>query len=267
MTPAGDVVVSRDGIRLATGSHGDPDAPVFLLLHGVGSSSRFLEEAFAGPVVTAGWRLVTVDLRGHGGSSPVRDPAGHGHARHVADVGALAERFAPTVVGGVSLGGHAAVGAAVAGLSCRAVLACLPAWSGRAVPGEGPHAAVADEVRRVGVPAMVERFRRDTEMLPWLREVLVRDWTSHDATSLAAALQALDGGLAPTTAELGTLPTPLGLVAWPDDPGHPLDVARSWARTAPHAHLQQLTLQDMEVERSALGRAAVAALDALGVAP
>ena len=260
-------MTSRDGVRLRAASLGRTADPVLLLLHGVGSSSRFLHEAFAEPVVAAGWRLVVADLRGHGGSSPVRDPAAHAHARHVADVVALAERFAPAVVGGVSLGGHAAVGAAVAGLACRAVLACLPAWSGRAVPGRGPHAAVAEEVRCVGVPAMVERFRHDTGMLPWLREVLVRDWAAHDPTSLAAALVALDGGLAPTTAELAHLQVPLGLVGWPDDPGHPLDVARSWARTAPRTELRQLTLQDVQAARTALGRAAVATLDTLGVAP
>lgn len=119
----------------------------------------------------------------------------------------------------------------------------------------------------MGVSSMVDRFRRDTEMLPWLRDVLVRDWAAHDPTSLAAALVALDGGLAPTTTELASLQVPLGLVAWPDDPGHPIDVAHSWARTAPRSHLQELTLHDVQDDRSALGRAAVATLDALGVAP
>ncbi len=132
------------------------------------------------------------------------------------------DRFAPTVIGGVSLGGQAAVGAAAAQVPCDAVLACLPAWSGRAVPGEGPHAAVAAEVASVGVAGMLARFRADTTMVPWLREVLLRDWAAHDPASLAAALTALDGGQAPTGTELADLPVPLAVVGWPDDPGHPL---------------------------------------------
>lgn len=268
MTPAGTTVArSTDGTRLHAVAHGPEDAPTVLLLPGVGSSSQFVLEAFADPLASAGWRLVAADLRGHGAGTPLPDPAAHAFGRHVEDVAALAERVAPEVLGGVSLGGHAAVGAALAGVPCRAVVACLPAWTGRAVPGRGPHAAVADEVRRRGVTGMVERFRQDTDMLPWLREVLVREWARHDPASLAAALVALDGGLAPTSTELSTLAVPLGLVGWPDDPGHPWAVARSWASTAPRAHLEGLGLADVEAQRSALGHAATESLAALGVQP
>lgn len=265
--PRDHTVATDDGARLHATEWGPDGAPAVLLLHGVGSSSQFLTEAFATPLAQSGWRLVAADLRGHGDSTPLHDPAAHAHGCHVADVAALVGRFAPQVVGGVSLGGHAAVGAASAGVPCRAVVACLPAWTGRAVPGEGPHAAVAEEVRRVGVATMIDRFRGDTALVPWLREVLVRDWSRHEAASLAAALVALDGGLAPTTRELAALPVPLALVAWPDDPGHPLAVARSWEWAAPRSHLQQLSLDDVQADRTALGRAAVDALGALEVTP
>lgn len=253
------------GVRLHVVEVGPASAPAMLVLHGVGSSSRFVRDAFGQPVHDAGWRLLTADLRGHGASTPVTDPGAHGFDRHVDDVAALAARFAPAVVGGVSLGGHAAVGAVAAGVPCDAVLACLPAWSGRAVPGRGPHAAVAAEVAEVGVAGMVARFRTDTTMVAWLRDVLVRDWSAHDPQSLAAALTALDGGQAPTSAELADLPVPLAVVGWPDDPGHPLAVARDWRRVAPRAHLAETSLDAVERDRTALGRAAVAALTALEV--
>lgn len=259
-----DIHVGR-GTTLHVNEVGPASAPAMLMLHGVGSSSRFVGEAFAEPVCGAGWRLVAADLRGHGASSPVPDPVAHRFDRHVDDVAALASRLGPEVIGGVSLGGHAAVGAAAAGVACRAVLACLPAWSGRAAPGEGPHAAVAAEVAAVGVDGMVARFRADTTMVPWLREVLVRDWASHDPVSLAAALTSLDGGQAPTSAELAGLPVPLALVGWPDDLGHPLAVARDWQQVTPRAHLAETTLDAVQRDRTALGRAAVAALAALGV--
>ena len=260
-------VPTSEGVRLHVVEVGGTDAPTLLLLHGVGSSSRFLVETFAAPARAAGWRLLAVDLRGHGGSTALTDPAAHAFDQHVADVAALADRFTPQVVGGVSLGGHAAVGAAAAGVACRGVLACLPAWAGRAVPGEGPHAAVAAEVGAVGVAGMLARFRTDTAMVPWLREVLVRDWGAHDPDSLAAALTALDGGQAPTSDEVAGLPVPLALVGWPDDPGHPIAVARDWARTAPRAHLAETSLAAVQEDRTALGHAAVDALTALGLTP
>ncbi len=253
-----------DGVTLYVSEVGATAAPAVLVLHGVGSSSRFVREAFAGPVCDAGWRLLAVDLRGHGASTPLPDPASHSFDRHVGDVGVLVARFSPDVIGGISLGGHVAVGAATAGVPCRAVLACLPAWTGRAVPGKGPHAAVAAEVARVGVGGMVARFRTDSTMVPWLRDVLVRDWSSHDPASLAAALTALDGAQAPTSTELADLPVPLGLVGWPDDPGHPLAVARDWQQLAPRADLVETSLAAVQHDRTALGHAALTTLRRVG---
>lgn len=267
MTVRRHEVDGAGGVRLHVVEDGAADRPAVLLLHGVGSSSAFLREAFAVPLAGAGWRLLAADVRGHGASSALPTVADHAFDHHVADVAHLVERFAPQVVGGVSLGGQACVGAAAAGVACEAVVACLPAWSGRAVPGEGPHAAVAAEVASVGVAGMLERVAEDTTMVPWLREVLVRDWPTHDPASLAAALTALDGGQAPTATELASLPVPLAVVGWPDDPGHPLAVARDWAAAAPRGRLAATSLDAMQADRTALGRAAVEALAALGVTP
>lgn len=258
-------VAGADGVELTVHEHGAPTAPGILLVHGAGSSTTFLQEALAPPLVAAGWRVVAVPLRGHVGASPVTDPAGHAHDRLVADVVAVARASRVEVVGGVSRGAHAAVGAVADGLAVRGVVACLPAWSGRAVPGEGPHAAVAAEVRADGIAAMIERLREDHEMVPWLREVLVRDWSRHDPDSLAAALLALDGGAAPTGAEVAALRAPLAVVGWPDDPGHPLAIARDWAATAPHGVLRMTSVAAVQRDRTALGRTTVAALRELGV--
>jgi pimeloyl-ACP methyl ester carboxylesterase len=260
-------VPAGDDVELQVIEVGDPDAPAVLLLHGVGSSSRFLIEAFSAPLQERGWRLLAADLRGHGASTPLRDANSHAHARHVEDVCRLVEHLGPSVIGGVSLGGHAAVGAAAAGVSCAAVIACLPAWSGESRPGHGPHAAVASEVAAIGIDGILERLRRQDGMAPWLREVLLRDWPSHQPASLAAALTALDGGDAPTVEQVSRLASPLALVAWPDDPGHPIEVARQWAGAAPTAHLEQITIGDLQPARRAMGDAAVRALDALGVTP
>ncbi|MBW3659804.1 MAG: alpha/beta hydrolase, partial [Actinobacteria bacterium] len=172
----------------------------------------------------------------------------------------------PVTVAGISLGGHVAVAwaASVGALRARAVVACLPAWTGRAVPGEGAHAAVAAEVARSGVDGMIASFREDHTMEPWLREVLLRDWPVHDPASLTAALTALDGGLAPTEVELRGLAVPLGLVAWPDDAGHPIAVAREWRDLAPRAVLEEIRLGDLAGSPAPLGAAALRALSALG---
>lgn len=260
------MIVSNEGAELAAYVDGDPEAPALVLGHGVGSSARFLREAFADPVTMAGWRLVTYDLRGHGGSTDARDPGDLGLAAYASDAAAVAAAVDARVLGGVSLGGHAAV-AAVASrrVEVAAVLACLPAWSGDAVEGEGPHAVVASEVRAVGIDGVLARLEQATDLPVWLRDLLLRDYRGHDSASLAAALLALDGATAPSRSDIERLGVPIALVAWSDDPGHPDAVAHDWADAAGRAAVVQTTIDAVGRDRRAMGRAAVAALRRVGV--
>jgi 3-oxoadipate enol-lactonase len=248
-------------VDLAVAELGDPDARAVVLAHGVGSSARFVAAACAAPLVDAGWRLVTYDARGHGGSTPCPDPADHGLDAYAADLAAVVAGTAGVAaVGGVSLGGHAA-------LRWRGDLprvVCLPAWWGRATPGEGPHAHVASEVRQVGVGAVTDRLRADTTMPSWLRDTLVTDYGRHDADSLAAALLALDGGEAPGRDEVEALEVPVAVVAWRDDPGHPFAVAEELVASARTATLTELAIDDLEVSLTRFGDAVVSALRSLG---
>ena len=253
------------GVTLAVHDDGDPSLPPLVVAHGVGSSSRFVREAFAAPVAAAGFRVVTYDLRGHGASTPVTDPAEASLAHHVSDLAAVADAVGAEVVGGVSLGGHAAVGLAVAGRPLRGVVACLPAWTGRAVPGEGPHAAVAARARTTSVEDMLATMAADAGTPRWLASLLARDWRTHDDASLRTALVALDGAAAPYAADLRALSAPLGVVAWPHDPGHPIAVARDWDRWAPRSRLVETRLAAVGERPERLGTAAVLALLAAGV--
>jgi 3-oxoadipate enol-lactonase len=255
----------RDGraVVLAGVSVGPPDAPAVVLAHGVGSSARFVVAACAGAVVEAGWRLVTYDARGHGDSSPCPDPADHHLDVHVADLEAVVAAAGPTaVVGGISLGGHAALRRR--GPEARVV--CLPAWWGPSETGVGVHAAVAAEVRAVGIPAVIARLEREPGMPAWLRDTLVTDYRRHDASSLAAALIALDGAAGPTSEDVADVTAPLAVVGWHDDPGHPFDAAEHLARAAPGpTSLTELAIGDLDVSLARFGDAIVRGLREVGV--
>jgi pimeloyl-ACP methyl ester carboxylesterase len=259
---SGDDATSLAAMEVAA-TAGIVEGPVVLLAHGAGSSARFVADAFSVPMAAAGYRLVTYDLRGHAGSSPARSSADHHLDVHAADLAAVAVSIDAEVevVGGVSLGAHAAVRAVAAnGVATSAVLACLPAWLGRAVADHGPHAVVAAEVAAHGVDGMLARLRTEAELPPWLRHTLLTDYPRHDAASLAAALTALDGGEAPRVEELQGLAVPTAVVGWADDPGHPLEVAQAWAAHAERGCLVTLDLDAMGDGVTALGRAAVEAL-------
>jgi non-heme chloroperoxidase len=62
------------GVRLAADSFGNPGSPVALMLHG-GGQTRHAWHATAAGLARAGWRAITVDLRGHGESTHPRPPA------------------------------------------------------------------------------------------------------------------------------------------------------------------------------------------------
>lgn len=253
-------VTGRDGHVLAVTRHGG-DGPALVVAHGVGSSARFVTAAFAEAVRDElGMALVAYDLRGHGRSGDSPDPLAHALDRHVADLDVVVRSTGAVVVGGVSLGGHVAAAYAAGGGAAEAVVACLPAWTGRAVPGEGPHAAVAADVERRGVTAMIASTAVDAALPDWLRETLVTDWSAQDPDSLAAALRALDGALAPTEGELRGLRVPLAVVGWPDDPGHPLEIASDWAGWAPRGALGIASMGAMQADLGHLGRVAATTL-------
>jgi hypothetical protein len=59
---------------------------------------------------------------------------------------------------------------------------------------------------------------------------------------------------------LERLITPMGVAAATDDPVHPLEVGLEWVAAAPRAALRTVTLEEMGVDPSALGKACVTAL-------
>jgi pimeloyl-ACP methyl ester carboxylesterase len=96
------------GIRLAADTFGDPQAPVVLMLHG-GGQTRHAWHATATSLAGAGWRAITVDLRGHGESTRPRPPA-YALDDFATDVRALvAATENPPIVIGASLGGIASL--------------------------------------------------------------------------------------------------------------------------------------------------------------
>jgi hypothetical protein len=125
---------------------------------------------------------------------------------------------------------------------------------------------MAARIAREGIGPTIAALRADRVLAPWLRATLLADYPRHDPASLEAALCALDGAEAPSVAELRALELPLAVVGWPDDPGHPLAVARRWSDLAPRSALATVTIASLEGQLSRLGRAAVVTVHRLAVA-
>ena len=116
------VRLAGDGLTLAGDAYGDPAAPPILFFHGGGQSRRAWTGA-ARRVAEAGYRGITLDLRGHGGS----DWAADGDYLLEAfgrDVTALVDHVGRGVtLVGASRGGQAAlVGASLRSASVRLLM-------------------------------------------------------------------------------------------------------------------------------------------------
>ena len=225
---------------------------VTVLLAGTGSDEHYVSRAFGDPLRAAGARLVAVR------PDPRALLAGYTQALDDAAAGG------PIAVGGISLGAAVAAGWALEHPERTvAVLAALPPWTG--APGGAPGAVsarhTAAELRRAGLDATTSAMRASSPH--WLADELARSWR-RQWPDLPDAMDQAAGFVAPTDAQLQTLRPPMGVAGAPDDPIHPLAVARQWAAAAPRAALRTVTLEQFGADPAALGAACLDALAAAG---
>ncbi len=219
-----------------------------VVAHGSGSTVDFVRRAFDGPLRAAGYELVTFDDR----SGDVDALAGR--------MGELADSSGASLVGGVSLGAHAAVRVASTRPHLSGALLALPAWTGSPGAVAALSALAADEVELDGLSPVLARL----EPYGWVGAELALAWPSYGQEALVAALRATARSAGPSEAELSALAVPAGVVALAGDPYHPLDVARRWVELVPRAALEVVDGSEVAADPAALGRAALAALGALG---
>jgi 3-oxoadipate enol-lactonase len=258
--------------------------PPVVLLHGLGLDRRMwhgLRPALAG----AGFRVIAVDLPGHGAAGR---PARPGTAWLVADLAAgvlaVLEGAAggPAVLVGFSLGGAVALEVALAhpGRVSALVLVDTAAWMGPEAPPiflERAAAAEADGVEALVAPAVERWFTPEfvaarpdavARCVAWLRD--------NDALGYAAACRAL--ATFDARARLAEVRCPTLVVAADRDQATPVAMAEVLASGIPGAELAVLgpsghlvtEERPADLERAVLGflrRAAPPAPDRAGAAP
>ncbi len=115
-------LAGHQGLPLAFDVRGTPERGTVLMLHG-GAQTRHAWDYTAERVALAGFRAVTLDLRGHGESGWPAD-GDYTEAAFMGDVRAVLDAFGPCAVVGASLGGIVAL-LATATPRCRPDLTAL----------------------------------------------------------------------------------------------------------------------------------------------
>lgn len=223
----------------------DTESACLILSHGAGSTSEFLSRAF--PAEACG--LATYYLDDRTGSVPaIAEQLTAGAARY-------RRRYRRVLIGGVSIGAHAAALAAAgpaAGLIDGLVLA-LPAWTG-AAPASSATRAAAAEVAALGSEAVLDRLSEDPRFATdWVVAELRRAWPSR--CGLAEELAGAADAPAPAVADLRAIEAAALVIALTGDPFHPVAVARSWAGAIPRAELVHIGRHEPSTDRAVFGRA------------
>jgi pimeloyl-ACP methyl ester carboxylesterase len=240
------------GGEMLTVRAGPKDAPLLLLVHGLGNNG-FTDWLPVLPQLARRWRVLTVDLPGFGySSSPSAKFSPTNYARVLANLLAR-EATGPVDVVGHSMGGAVALRLAAdfPGRVARLVLvdaagilqrtaftkhnAALPiAVEGVPEPLKGPVARLRDLgsllVERVfGLPGDPTNVLRANDQL-W-------GWLLQDRTNVNAALALVDENF---SAAVFTLPQPVRLIWGEADPVAPLRTGELLVRRLPRAQMATL---------------------------
>lgn len=230
----------RDGVRLSVRSVGE--GRPMLWQHGLCGDAGQTAEVFPAGL---GWRGVTVECRGHGGSD-----LGPGEALSLAgfaeDLAAWAEAVAPLPVGGISMGAALALRlAATRPTLVRALVLARPAWVAGAAPANmAPYRLAAELLGRMppGMArlafegsAMGRRLAAEApDNLASLRAILSRAPTE-GTRALLARIGADGPGV--TRDEIARIAVPTLVIGHGRDLCHPLSMAEDLAGLIPGARL------------------------------
>lgn len=202
------------------------DVTLCTLLHGAGSTPEFIERTFGPAVAAAGATLRAPDVRG-------------ASLDEMVTVIAEGDPGPGDVVGGVSLGAHAAVAFAASTAWYGNLYAVMPAWIGQPGPVAHLTGETAARIEATSVSAVLSDL---DAALPadWVVAELSAAWLSMAPGELVEVLRVASVQPAPDRVTLRRVPGRVEIVALADDPTHPQDVARIWAEEIPRTTLTVL---------------------------
>lgn len=202
------------------------EGPPLLYLHGLtGQISQARKDA------PTGYRLATYDQRGHASGPRFDTASAYAIGEFVQDALAVLQALGweRAAVGGSSMGAAVALRLALDHPDVVDTLILTgPAF------GDEPNAVfaaddqLARELEDLGLPETI-RLRRAAMLesgLPPEAAAFLDSWAVHDARTLATAVRTIGRWVPfPDLEEVRQLPMPIVVVAWPDDPMHPLALA------------------------------------------
>ena len=225
------IVTLRDGLRIGVRELGPRDSgPPLLLLHGVSGSSGSWGESLLDRM-SAGRRVIAIDLPGHGASDVPAEPGRFAFAAIVSDIVDLLDALdvASAVWIGYSMGGRLALGAGLLFPERVSRLVLESASPGLATEQERVERRRSDELlaRHIEVNEIGEfvskwedrpLFASQRKLAPEIRAALRTRRMENRPEALAACLRGLGTGMQPSFWEaLEHVATPTLLLVGEED--------------------------------------------------
>jgi len=236
------------GVELKVSAQGpEPGTPLFW---GHGLMGSMAQEDAAGMLPWEGlddeFRIVRWDARGHGRSDSTPDPEDYRWQELAADLWALADRLEieRAVVGGVSMGAATALHAAVAEPArVRGLVLMAPptAWESRARQARF-YRGMAHVVGAIGlgpISRLGDLASRtvSNEGLAAIQRTVTQNMRRADARSVQLALRGAALSDLPELDRVAALDVPTLILAWKQDPSHPLSISEELVDYMPKATL------------------------------
>jgi pimeloyl-ACP methyl ester carboxylesterase len=243
MSPRRPAVPSQSfihrGRRIAFREYGAGPRAI-VLTHGLLMDGRMYER-LAPELASRGYRVITVDMLGHGDSDHPHDMTCHSMTQYGRDVVALLDHLelAQAVVGGTSLGANVALEVAVDAPSrVRGLVIEMPVLESGIVAAAAVFVplALAIRINRPGMKllsAITRKIPRTTFLLD-----MALDFVRRDPLSSLAVLDGLTfGRIAPHIEERRAIAHPTLLIGHPRDPIHPFSDADLMCRELRNARI------------------------------
>lgn len=262
---------THGGHRLAYETRG-AGAHTVVLLHGL-LLSRKMHRPLARALAAHGYRVVSLDLLGHGDSDKPADMTEHSMQLYGEQVRGLLDHLgvAQAVVLGTSLGANTALElAALAPERVRGMVIEMPVLD-NAILGAGVAFLPVMLAMRVAAPVMQSAAsiaRRIPTGRLWALDMLM-DWPRGEPRPSLAVLQGLFfGRIAPPRSVRRTLTPPALVIGHPNDPVHPFTDSDALVRELPNGRLLQAeSIIELRVRPERLTGEIAAFIDACWAAP
>ena len=240
-------VPAGDGVRIAGEASGEGSSIV--LLHGLTATRRYVVMG-SRVLERSGHRVIAYDARGHGASSPPREPGAYGYDRLSDDLAAVLDALGVerAVLAGASMGAHTAVRFALSGPERVVGLGLITPSFDPCPPGEpdtfAGWDAMARGLREGGVEGFLAAYDFSEVPPAWgptVEKVVRQRLAAHEhPEAVADALEVVPRSRPfQSMDELAGIGVPTVVVGSRDeaDPSHPLAIGERYAAAIPGARL------------------------------